>query len=77
MTALFLEPRCKARKHRYYPNLDNHSVEEQPYAETLIQAENEKVIEKYAKKIGKKKYKVLSLEGHLEKAYASKAYMFV
>lgn len=52
-------------------------MDEQPYAETLIQAENEKVIEKYAKKIGKKKYKVLNLEGHLEKAYASKAYMFV
>lgn len=58
---------------RYYANLDNRSVDKQPYAETLIQAENEKVIEKYTKKKGKKKYKVSSLEGHLEKAYASKA----
>ena len=48
-------------------------MDEQPYAETLIQAENEKVIEKYTKKKGKKKYEVLSFEGHSEKAYASKA----
>ena len=60
----------------YYANLYNLADDEQPFAETLKQAEIEKVIEKYTKKNGKKKSKVLSHEGHLEEAYANKTYTF-
>ena len=60
----------------YYANLYNLADDEQPFAETLKQAEIEKVIEKYTKKKGKKKSKVLSHEGHLEEAYANKTYTF-
>lgn len=60
----------------YYANLYNLADDEQPFAETLKQAEIEKVIEKYTKKKGKKKSKVLIHEGHLEEAYANKTYTF-
>ena len=60
----------------YYANLDDLAEDEQPFAETLKQAEMEKVTEKYSKKKDKKKSKVLSHEGHLEEAYANKTSTF-
>ena len=61
----------------YYSNMENLTEDERPYAETLKQVRIERVTENFNKRKSRSKSKLLSHEGHLEDAYANKAYTFV
>ena len=61
----------------YYSNMENLTEDERPYAETLKQVRIERVTENFNKRKSRSKSKLLSYEGHLEDAYANKAYTFV
>ena len=73
---LLLEVKIKNIREKY-DNVENLPLDQQAYAETLKEAEIEKVSKNFNRKSNRKNNKVLNYEDRLEETYSDNSYTFV
>ena len=73
---LLLEAKIKNIQDKYN-DVENLPFDEQPFVETLKEAEINEVSEKFNRKSNRKNNKMLNYGDRLEEAYSDKSYTFV